>query len=381
MTQKSRPSPRSDPYADFANSTEAFVQRVQDEVVPALRDAHLTDCASALVAQIEAFDGPEWDLGRLGTDDRKRSIDKSAKAVADMHKTLYRELDEKTTFEHATLLQLIKEIAEEYRRGAYPALKQHDLGYYEFDKLDLTLEQKLGLDIAPVVDTGPRQRQRRLPKDPDKIENALLDCLRTIVPLRDKIQTRQGKFDELVARVCTELLTGLPERDLLAKTRQALKTTSGEAFSGIPKEGWERMSDKDLFARISAALTEIPADRMTQMPADDILSRARVAMIWESKTTIDSNPAALVDHVANVAGARRAQAKTAPAPEGKAEGQRVKSLIAATKTLIKIGKWVRQVDLMETERSESRKLEVMRKLDKLTSLAKGQDIEVSGPPG
>jgi hypothetical protein len=63
-------------------------------------------------------------------------------------------------------------------------------------------------------------------------------------------------------------------------------------------------------------------------------------------------------------------------PEGDDEvskGRRISALISGSAKILNVGKWIRKVDLLETEQSESIKREILRGFDDLTDLSRGQE--------
>jgi hypothetical protein len=55
------------------------------------------------------------------------------------------------------------------------------------------------------------------------------------------------------------------------------------------------------------------------------------------------------------------------------QGKRIAALISASAKILKVGKWIRKVDLLETQPSESVKREILRRFDDLASLSRGQE--------
>jgi hypothetical protein len=55
------------------------------------------------------------------------------------------------------------------------------------------------------------------------------------------------------------------------------------------------------------------------------------------------------------------------------QGKRIAALISASAKILKVGKWIRKVDLLETHPSESVKREILRRFDDLASLSRGQE--------
>ena len=67
-------------------------------------------------------------------------------------------------------------------------------------------------------------------------------------------------------------------------------------------------------------------------------------------------------------------------PSGDSEsgrGKRVKALVLGVATILKVEKWVRKVDLLETESSASTKQNILRRFAELKDLAQGKGPSVS----
>jgi hypothetical protein len=55
------------------------------------------------------------------------------------------------------------------------------------------------------------------------------------------------------------------------------------------------------------------------------------------------------------------------------QGKRIAALISASAKILKVGKWIRKVELLETHPSESAKREILRRFDDLASLSRGHE--------
>lgn len=292
---------------------ENFVYRLRGEIMPMLRNAKFDACADTLQAELDRFDAdcaPPYNHAQMERQEAKKAFDKSARSIAIMHKILYRQFEDHCSFaEHGQLLETMKGLTEEFCASACPKLKKLGLAYYEFDKMMLTIEGKLGTDM-PLHDDSRKDRSRRRAKDPDRLEAAIFEYLNMIIPLRAKILNteRQDKFDQLVYRTCAALV------------------------------------DESVLAPIKDEQPE----RRLQAIVDMTQERLKV------KNAVE------------------------PASEGEAQalrGKRIRDLVAASRTLVKIGKWIRQVDLQKTELSASRKQNIEDKLDEIKALAIGESQE------
>jgi hypothetical protein len=247
------------------------------EVIPHLRRAKLDGCADELERRLEHFDAetpPPYKTEGMTPDEVRAAFDRSASALASMHALLYHHVAEHCTFSgHAELLGELKNLTDEFNKHSAPRLRVLGLDYYEFKSLALEVEAKLGLDEPMPVREAHTERRRRLPKDPEKIEAALRECLDTARSLRSRIENpvRQEKLDKITGDV-QEVLDHLPNGD----------TDTGR-------------------------------------------------------------------------------------------GKRVKALILATASILKVEKWVRQVDLLETEASVSTKQDILRQFRDLADIAQGKE--------
>ena len=259
---------------------ENFVSYLSDELRPQLEKAGFVDCAAQLSAQIDTFDAiyqPSYGGTKQADPAALRATyDEQGSALARMCGLLYRLVHQHCSFgEHFQLLNGMMENMTAFNRDVPGVYKKAGLSYHEFDSLTLELESKLGY-MAPLPagdHVEKHDRRRRMPKNPEKIEAALRECLdtaRKISPLitNDK---RQHTLDRIIGDV-SSILSNLPEG-----------------------------SDEETV------------------------------------------------------------------------GRRISSLISGSAKILKVGKWIRKVDLLETEQSASIKLEILRGFEDLTELSRGQD--------
>lgn len=263
-------------YSPLCTGLECTAQALHD-IIPQLKKYGLDECADQLQQKLERFDAetpPPYRTDEMAPAEARAAFDRSASALASMHALLYHHVVERCTYgEHTELLQTLKDMGDEFHRHSATYLRKMGLDYYEFKSLALEVEGKLGLEDGPPQRESHVERRRRMPKDPDKIEAALRDCLETAKGLRERIHNpeRQGKLDKITGSV-QDTLDHLPE---------------GDSDSG--------------------------------------------------------------------------------------RGKRVKALILATASILKVEKWVRQVDLLEKESSASTKLEILRQFHDLADLAQGRN--------
>jgi hypothetical protein len=266
-------------YSKLNTGMENFISYLTEDCMPQLQAAGLNSCAEKLQRHLDRFDAKcsiPYATDSMEPAELKQTYDHSAAAIARMCGLLYKNVNKRCSFaEHHDLLQSLMDASQEFNQMAQRPLHTLGLDYHEFDSLALELESKLGVN-APMQDTGyaaKEDRRRRLPKDPDKIEAALHQCIDTAVQLRDLITNdeKKGKLDRIVGDV-RSILSNLPD-------------------------------------------------------GDDEVSK----------------------------------------------GRRISSLVSASAKVLKVSKWIRKVDLLETEQSISTKQAVLRNFDTLTSMSRGME--------
>ena len=256
---------------------ENFSAFLADQFIPAIEQKGFTDTAAKLRQHLALFDD-EWsrlfDAERMDAIEIKAAYDSSAAALARMAGAAYQHVHTHCHFgDDYPLLSSTMAAMQEFNGKAPNTLKKMGLEYHEFDSLTLELEAKLGLNIAPEPAERHHERRRNLPKNPQKIEMALRDCLDSAHQIRPMITN--------------------PER---VRTLDRITGDVGSILSNLPK-------------------------------GDDEISK----------------------------------------------GRRISALISASAKILKVGKWIRKVELLETEQSVSTKREILRRFDDLTAISRGQE--------
>jgi hypothetical protein len=256
---------------------ENFSAYLADQFRPYLKSKGFDDTAAKLSQHLELFD-EEWSklyhTEHMSPEEIKAAYDASGAALARMTGLAYRHVHEHCHFgDDYTALTSLQTAMQEFNGKAPNALEAMGLEYHEFDSLTLELEAKLGVNAASEPAEKHSERRRRLPKNPNKIEMALRDCLETAHQIRP-------------------LITNDDRRDTLDRITGEV----GSILSNLPK-------------------------------GDDDISK----------------------------------------------GRRISALISATAKILKVSKWIRKVDLLETEQSESAKREISRRFDDLKDLSHGHE--------
>ncbi len=264
---------------DVNHSIENLVSYMADELSPQLRRAGFEACADQLARHIELLDTDAaipYDTKAMAPAALKEAYDRTGSVLARMCGQVYLQISQHCTYgdnnHHPMMTQMLDNM-QQFNRSVLPSLRKMGLEYHEFDSLTLELESKLGVSLPMPQADKHADRRRNLPKNPQKIEMALRDCLETAREIRPLInnQARQHTLDRIVGEV-------------------------------------------------SSILTKLPK-------GDDEISK----------------------------------------------GLRISALLSGSAKILKVGKWIRKVDLLETQQSESVKKEILRRFDDLTTISRGQE--------
>lgn len=256
---------------------------LSDEYAPQLGSHGFTERAEHLDKELTRFYAHSipYNAALHEPEALRRTYDRALTSMARICGKLYRHVHEECSFgEHMPMMQELYTAMQHFQKGARSGLRELKLDYYEFDSLTLELESKLGI-TSPEHANGnghdgenghKKDRRRRLPKDPNRIELELRKCVEVAEQIRPKITAdkKQEKLDRILGDV-KSILSNLPEGD------------------------------------------------------DDTSKGARIA-----------------------------------------------ALTSASAKILKVSKWIRKVDLLADERSESAKREILRRFSDLSSLSHGQ---------
>ena len=189
LGQRAGEGAAGDFFAPVSRGIESSAQAIH-ELLPLFRQYRFNECADALQERLDAFDReatpPQVFAGKNSAQVREE-IDASASALAGMFKTISKHIGKARYGEHLELLNALHTMARDFDRQVAPKLKLAGLEYHEFTSLLLQTEATLAVDEPAPVRSIPKDRRRRMPKDPDKIEEKLQECLEIAIGLRERI--------------------------------------------------------------------------------------------------------------------------------------------------------------------------------------------------